>query len=183
MATPRRRTWSVAAATVALGAGCGQASARIVQLPDSPISFQVPVSFAELTQSGDPGAVYGRPGSSAGEVGDQPVLFIAAAANGDLASYKALRSLATNGQYDPLDSSLSSLPDGAQLIDYKEINAGRVWGIRLKLAVSGAAKDFQALIDRTSNSLVVTEVTCTQSCFNQQATLIEHIQGSWSLES
>lgn len=183
MRSSRLALAAVAVATLGAGAGCGQASARLVQLPDSPITFQIPMSFVDLTRSDDDGTVYGRPGASPDQIGDDPIVYMASSSNGDMASFKQLRMLATNGQFDPLDPSLTSLPDGAQVLDYKEITDGRVWGIRLKYSHGPAALDFQALIDRTSNSVVVTEVTCTQACFTQQATLIEHIQGSWSLES
>lgn len=179
------RPWAVVAggALALLGGACGQATARTVQAPDSRISYVIPSGYAALPPGGDGTAVYGRPGSPVEGFADNPVLYMATLTEGDAMSFEILRRVATGDQYDPLDASASSLPDGAKVIDYKEITEPNVWGIRLKLAVNGGAKDFQALVDRTTDKVVVTELACTQVCFKRQTKLIEQIQGSWSLES
>lgn len=181
-------------ALAALATGCGEASARSVTVPQSSISFVVPNEFADLGGVDGDAAAYGRPGSTLDNVGDEPVLFMASLEDGDLASFAALRMLSTNGNYDPIQqvsnsdgsvslSASSAVPDDTIVIDYEEIMQPDVWGIRIKLAVGSAGKDFQALVSRATDQVVVTELTCTQACFLEQADLIQKIQGSWNLES
>ncbi|MEZ5406442.1 MAG: hypothetical protein R2761_00350 [Acidimicrobiales bacterium] len=178
----------------ALLTGCGEATAREITVPESSISFVVPKEFDDLGGVDSPAAVYGRPGSTLDEIGDEPVLFMTSIEHGDLASFAALRMLSTNGEYDPVeqvsngDGSVSlkasgDVPADSFVIDYEEIAHPDVWGIRIKLAVGSAARDFQALVTRATDRVVITELTCTQSCFLEQADLIQKIQASWSLES
>lgn len=182
-----RRAVGGAASGLALAlvtGACGQApAAQAVKVPESPISFTIPAAYATLDQGASGTTVYGRPGSSADGLADDPVLYMTTLIEGDAMSFEILRRIATGDQYDPLDPALATLPDGAQVIGYKEITEPKVWGIRLKLAVNGGAKDYQALVDRTTDKVVVTELACTQVCFKRQTKLIEQIQGSWSLES
>ncbi|MDH4075707.1 MAG: hypothetical protein OEY41_01015 [Acidimicrobiia bacterium] len=174
--------------------GCGEATAREITVPESSISFVVPREFDDLGGVDGPAAVYGRPGSNLDEVGDEPVLFMTSIEHGDLASFAALRMLSTNGEYDPVDQvsngdgtvslqASGDIPADSFVIDYEEIAQPDVWGIRIKLAVGSAARDFQALVTRATDRVVITELTCTQSCFLEQADLIQKIQASWSLES
>jgi hypothetical protein len=53
----------------------------------------------------------------------------------------------------------------------------------MQLSIGRGASDFQALVNRRSGEVVVTELICTQACFLEQFDLIDQIQGSWSLES
>lgn len=168
---------------LATGACAPAPTSQAVRPPDSPISYTIPVGFTSLDQGADGTAVYGRPGSPADGLADDPVLYMTTLAEGDAMSFEILRRIATGDEYDPLDPSLSALPDGARVIGYKEITEPKVWGVRLRLAVNGGAKDYQALVDRTTDKVVVTELACTQVCFKRQTKLIEQIQGSWSLES
>ena len=114
--------------------------------------------------------------------------------HGDLASFAALRQLSTNGEYDPVEQvrngdgsvslkASSAVPADSFVISYEEISEPEVWGIRISLAVGPSARDFQALVTRATDRVVITELTCTQSCFLEQADLIQKIQASWSLES
>ncbi len=178
----------------ALFTGCGEATAREVKVPESAISFVVPKEFGELGGVDGPAAVYGRPGSTLDEIGDEPVLFMTSIEHGDLASFAALRMLSTNGEYDPVeqvsngDGTISlqasgDVPADSFVIAYEEIAEPDVWGIRIKLAVGSSARDFQALVTRATDRVVISELTCTQSCFLEQADLIQKIQASWSLES
>ncbi len=178
----------------ALLAGCGEATAREVKVPESSVIFVVPKDFDELGGIDGPAAVYGRPGSTLNEVGDEPVLFMTSLEEGDLASFAALRTLSTNGEYDPVeqvsngDGTISlqasgDVPADSFVIAYDEISEPDAWGIRIKLAVGSSARDFQALVTRATDRVVITELTCTQSCFLEQADLIQKIQASWSLES
>lgn len=178
----------------ALVAGCGEASAREITVPESSISFVVPKEFDDLGGVDGPAAVYGRPGSDLDEIGDEPVLFMTSIEHGDMASYAALRMLSTNGEYDPVEQvdngdgtvslrASSAVPADSFVIDYEEISQPDVWGIRIKLAVGSAARDFQALVTRATDRVVISELTCTQSCFLEQADLIQNIQASWRLES
>ena len=75
----------------ALLTGCGEATAREVQVPESSMSFVIPNEFDDLGGIDGPGAVFGRPGSTLDEVGDEPVLFMTSLEHGDLASFAALR--------------------------------------------------------------------------------------------
>ncbi len=181
-------------ALVAVLAACGEATAREVTVPESSISFVVPTEFDDLGGVDGPAAVYGRPGSTLDEIGDEPVLFMTSIEDGDLASFAALRMLSTNGEYDPVeqvsngDGSVSlqastDIPADSFIIGYEEITRPEVWGIRIKLAVGSSVRDFQALVTRATDRVVITELTCTQSCFLEQADLIQKIQASWSLES
>ena len=166
-----------------LATACGEPTARAVRAPDSPMSFAVPTGYTPLDEGGNGTAVYGRPGSATVGFGDEPVLYMATLTEGDAMSFEVLRRITTGDEYDPMDPALTVLPDGAKVIGYKEITEPKVWGIRLKLAVNGGAKDYQALVDRTTDKVVVTELACTQVCFKRQTKLIDQIQGSWSLES
>jgi hypothetical protein len=179
------RPWQIGGMVVALvcvGAGCGEPTAQVVQAGDSRISFEIPIEFDDLSRDGDGGAILGPPGSSAVELSDEPVMFMLTSSAGDSASYQGLRQIATGGEFDPLDPELETLPDGTEVKDYEEINNPDVWGIRLRLVVGSGAKEFQALVHRESDQVVITEVTCTQACFVEHLDLIEQIQGSWSLE-
>lgn len=181
-------------ALVGLVAGCGEASAREIKVPESAISFVVPKEFDDLGGVEGPAAVYGRPGSDLDEIGDEPVLFMTSIEHGDMASFAALRMLSTNGEYDPVEhvdngdgtvslQASSEVPADSFVIAYEEISQPDVWGIRIKLAVGSAARDFQALVTRATDRVVISELTCTQSCFLEQADLIQKIQASWRLES
>lgn len=178
----------------ALLAGCGEATAREVKVPESSVTFVIPTEFDDLGGVDGPAAVYGRPGSTLNEISDQPVLFMTSLEHGDLASFAALRQLSTNGEYDPVEQvsngdgtislqASSDVPADSFVIAYDEISEPEVWGIRIKLAVGSSARDFQALVTRATDRVVISELTCTQSCFLEQADLIQKIQASWSLES
>jgi len=184
----------VVAAGAAVLTGCGEATAREITVPESSISFVVPKEFNDLGGVDGPAAVYGRPGSTRDEIGDEPVLFMTSIEHGDLASFAALRKLSTKGEYDPVeqvsngDGTVSlqasgDVPGDSFVIAYEEIAEPDVWGIRIQLAVGSSARDFQALVTRATDRVVITELTCTQSCFLEQADLIQNIQASWSLES
>ena len=70
-----------------------------------------------------------------------------------------------------------------ELLGYIEIGSPDVWGIRLRLLTGNGAADFQILVDRESDQIVMTQLICTQACFLNQLDLIDQIQASWSLES
>lgn len=195
---PPSRRPGLLVGTMAAGAavltGCGEATAREIIVPESSISFVVPSEFNDLGGVDGPAAVYGRPGSTLDEIGDEPVLFMTSIEDGDLASFAALRRLSTNGEYDPVEQvsngdgsvslqASSDVPADSFVIAYEEIAQPDVWGIRIQLAVGSSARDFQALVTRATDRVVITELTCTQSCFLEQADLIQKIQASWSLES
>lgn len=197
MTSPSLRRLPLLGAGLTLGAllaGCGEASAREIKVPESSISFVVPKEFDDLGGVDGPAAIYGLPGTTLDDIGDEPVLFMTSIEHGDMASFAALRLLSTNGEYDPVeqvsngDGTVSlkasgDVPADSFVIDYEEISQPEVWGIRIKLAVGSAARDFQALVTRATDRVVISELTCTQSCFLEQADLIQKIQASWSLES
>jgi hypothetical protein len=182
----RRSVGLLAASALALAVtatACGEATAKSIQVPDSTMTFVLPVEFTDLGPDPAGGLAYGLPGSSAVAYSSDPVVFMVAVPGGDAVSFHSLRLAATGNKFDPLDASLTTLPDNTKVIDYKEIIEPDVWGIRLKLVVGSGARDFQALVDRTTDQVVVSEVTCTQACFSQDIDLIQKIQGSWSLET
>ncbi len=182
LVTPAR-AWVMgtgALALVGLLGGCGQPTAQVVRPPDGQISFEVPVEFADLGEGDNQGLLYGLPGSSSTELSNKPILFMGVLSAGDSASYQGLRQIITGGEFDP--RAEPPLPKNAQLIGYTEINQADVWGVRLRMAIGSGVTDFQALVHRASDQVIVTELTCTQACFVEQADLINQIQGSWSLE-
>jgi hypothetical protein len=171
-----------ALALAVVATGCGEATAKSITVPDSTMSFVVPIEFTDLRPDHEQGVVYGLPGSSAVQLSAEPVVFMMATPGGDSASFQGLRKLATGGQFDPLDASLDALPNDTKVLGYNEIIEPDVWGIRLTLTVGAGAKDFQALVDRATDQIVITEVTCTQACFVKEGDLIKKIQSSWNLE-
>lgn len=177
--------WAIGAASPVVAGllvvGCGEPTAQVVRSGDSPIAFVVPSEFTRLSDDATP-AAYGLPGTSLEAVSDDLVLILSDDANGDAASYRLLRTAATGGQFDPLDPTLEELPNDTVVVDYEEIDDPSVWGIRLRLTAGRAARDFQALVDRESDTITVSEVVCSQACFARELDLIEEIQGSWSLE-
>ena len=102
--------------------------------------------------------------------------------SGDQASFQGLRLLATAGRFDPLDEVEENLPAGMQVIGYSEISEPKAWGIRLQMLMGPNVADYQALVDRRTNQIAITEMFCTQACFIEQQALIDQIQRSWSLE-
>ena len=165
-------------------AACGEPTAQRVQPGQSPFSYEVPAEFTDigLELEEQPGLAYGLPESSIDTLSNDPVLFVGTSSSGDLESFQSLRILATRGEFDPLDTSLEELPNNTRVLAYAEIGEADVWGIRMRLAIGRGATDFQALVDRESDQVVMTEVICTQACFLEQLDLIDRIQTSWSLE-
>jgi hypothetical protein len=172
----------VAAASLALGA-CGEPTAQRVQPPDARISYELPIDYTDIElQEGEVGQAYGVEGSRLDALASDPVLILATLPSGETASFQSLRTLATGGEFDPLDESLDPLPNDTQVLGYVEYGEADVWGIRIRLAVGRGAADFQALVDRRSDQVVITELICTQACFLEQLDLIDEIQASWNLE-
>lgn len=170
----------------ALAVGCGAPTHQLIRAGDTSFTYEVPAEFTELGGDGDEqsAAVYGLPDTPTDTLANDPVLLAVAADNGDVQSFQTLRVLGTGGKFDPLDPELNGeLPNDTLLLDYIEIGEPDVWGIRMRLAIGQGVTDFQALIDRRSDQLVLTEVFCTQACFLDQLDLIDDIQTSWSLES
>lgn len=179
-----------AAAFATLGTACGEPSAYIVTPTDSPISFEVPSGFGELEGDGVSATqYYGPTGSSSQQFGSDPVLSLVSIAGGENVSFVNLRSLAVGGRFDPLDSEDPEDPEAAEaaeaaeVIGYSEYGDSDIWGVRLRLLLTSGVRDFQALVDRRSDRITVSEMHCTQACFVEQAELIDQIQRSWSLES
>ena len=189
MSLARLRTWPLAAVAGLVFApaaltSCGEPTAQVVRAGDTPIRYELPAEFTTLTNDGDGAgaAVFGLPGSSLVDLNDHPVVNMMTSPKGSSMSFQSLRLIATGGAFDPLDPELEPLPDNTQLVRYSEIKNDQVWGMRITLAAGQAAKDVQALVDRATDEIVVTEVTCTQACYLEQYDTIEQIQGSWSLE-
>jgi hypothetical protein len=164
-------------------AACGGPTAQVVTPQDSRFSFELPIEYTDIGDSpeGNPGQAYGLPDTSLEQLGSDPVFLIATLPTGESASFQSLRQLATGGEFDPLDPELDPLPNDTELLDYVEIANAEVWGIRMRLAFGRAAADFQALVDRESDQVTVSELICTQACFIEQLDLIDQIQQSWTL--
>jgi len=174
-----------AAVLALLATGCGAPTAQVLQPPDSPFAFEVPADFTDLgAGSGDEaGRLYSLEGSTVDELGSDPVLLFTTGSNGADASFQSLRTLATGGQYDPLDPDLDeAVTGGRRVLDYSEITEADVWGIRMLTVAGRTVSDFQALVERRSDRVVLTEVACTQSCYLENVDLIDRLQTSWSLE-
>lgn len=184
--TPTRLRPAAVAVTIVsalMAVGCGEPTAQVVQLPDSRFSYELPVEFTDIgvAAGDDPGRVYGLPETTLEELGGEPVFVVTTTPSGEVASFKSLRMLATAGVFDPVDESVP-LPDDTELLGYVEYGEPDVWGIRMRLVIGRGAFDFQALVDRQSDQVVVTELICTQACLVEHLDLIDEIQASWSLK-
>lgn len=168
----------------AVSTACGEPTAQIIQPSDSPVSFQLPAEYTDISDpaAGGESLIYGLPSTPLDALSSDPVLLVDTLPSGQNASFSSLRELSTFGEYDPLDPELETLPNDTQVLGYVEIIEPDIWGVRLRLAVGQGASDFQALVDRGSGRVVVTRVICTQACFLEKIDLIDEIQGSWSLE-
>lgn len=185
--TARRRTARLVGVGVAalLGlAACGEPTAQVIQAADTRFTYELPVDFDVLPTPDDvaPGQRFGPEGAVADQPGSEPIFSLATIGAGDQASYQGLRMLATAGQFDPLQQTDDPLPDGMQVLGYAEINEPKAWGIRLQFLMGANVADFQALVDRETDQIAITEMFCTQACFVEQQSLIDQIQRSWRLE-
>ncbi|MEM9566128.1 MAG: hypothetical protein AAGA93_26140 [Actinomycetota bacterium] len=185
--TSRRATVrAVATAFVAaLGlSACGQPTAQLIKPDDTRISYEVPIDFEPLLLPGQPSEreQYGPPGAEISESSSEPLLSLTSIGSGDQASFMGLRMLATAGQFDPLDDDPTAMPEGMQLLGYSEISEPEIWGVRLQFILGPTVADYQALVDRRTNRIAISEVFCTQACFVEQQDLIDQIQRSWRLE-
>jgi hypothetical protein len=171
------------AAAIGMLASCGAPTAQVVSADESRFSFELPIEFTDIgvEDDGQPGEVYGLPESTLDQLGSDPVFLVTTVPTGERASFQSLRQLFTGGEFDPLDPDLEELPNDTELLGYIEIADERVWGIRMRLAIGRGAADFQALVDRQSDQVTVTELICTQACFVEQLDLIDRIQQSWTL--
>jgi hypothetical protein len=169
-------------AIVAL-ASCGEPTAQVVSPGDSRFSFEIPAEFTELGGAGEEqaGQFYGLPDTSLQQIGSDPLLLMTTIAGGELASFQSLRQISTRGAFDPLDPELDPLPNDTELAGYLEISDPEVWGVRMVLGVGSNIVDFQALVDRQSDQVVITELHCNQACFIEQQDMIDQIQQSWTL--
>ncbi len=176
--------WAVGAALLVGLAACGQPTAQLVRPIDTGFTYEIPAEFGELDQPlGVEGRQqYGPPGAVIEESPSEPLLSMTSLGSGDQASFQGLRLLATAGQFDPLDETAENLPAGMQVLGYSEISEPGAWGIRLQFLMGSNVADFQALVDRRTNRIAVTEMFCTQACFVEQQALIDEIQRSWRLE-
>jgi hypothetical protein len=172
---------TVASALVAVG--CGEPTAQVLDVPDSPFRYELPTEFDDIgvEVGNEAGRVFGLPGTDLAGLASDPVFLLTTMPSGETASFKSLRLLATGGELDPLDESVP-LPSDIQLLDYVEYGGPDVWGVRLRLIIGRGAADFQALVDRQSDQVAITELFCTQACFVDNVELIDQIQASWSLE-
>lgn len=178
---------AVACLLAAVGlAACGSPTHQLIQPDAADFTYEVPVEFVELGDPTLPGTTYGLPGSTTDALAADPVLLTATAPDGADQSFRSLRELATGGQFDPLnpdpeltDSSASE----TSLINYVEYSEPEVWGLRMQLSIGDLVIDYQALVDRGTDTVVLTEVYCTLACFADQVDLIDDIQTSWQLES
>ena len=184
---PGRRAWLPMAAVTGLAlvaAACGEPTAQIISYEASPISYEIPSEFTALDSDGVSAVQYFGPvGSAAGSFGGDPVLSLISSAGGEAESFMSLRSLSVGGRFDPLDSENPEVANNVQVLNYIEISEPEVWGVRLQILVDAGVSDFQALVDRRSDQITVSEMRCTQACFVEQVELIDQIQQSWSLDS
>lgn len=190
MRSPRRglaaRTGLVAASALALGlaAGCGQPTAQVITPEDSPLSFEIPIEYTELEDDGAAGVrSFGTAGTSPDQYGSDPVVSVFSMDGGEDVSYASLRSLSVGGRFDPVATEDPDEQEAAGLLGYVEYGEPDVWGVRLRLLLESGISDFQALVDRRSDQITLSEVHCTQACFAEQVDLIDQIQRSWSLDS
>lgn len=184
IASPSRLIVRLASLFVLVAVGCGEPTAQIVRPAESRFTYELPVEFTDLGEKdGTPGLAYGLPDVVAGQLASDPVFLVTTRDSGDLASFQSLRLLTTGGEFDPRPESLDPLPNEMELLGYIEIGNADVWGIRLRLLTGNGVADFQILVDRESDQIVMTQLICTQACFLYQLDLIDQIQASWSLES
>ena len=167
-----------------MAVACGAPTAQLVQPDNSPISFEVPADYNEVSDDleDSSGLVFAAPGTRFSGPINEPVVQVQALANGENASFKVLRTLATGGEFDPLDRELEVLPNNTEVLTYDEISDAHVWGIRMRMFVGQSATDFQALVDRQTNQVVLSQLYCTQACFLAEIEMIDEIQASWAVE-
>jgi hypothetical protein len=165
-----------------IAAACAEASAQIVTPDDGTLSFEIPVEYAELDDTAGGVRSFGTPGSSAGGYGSDPIVSVLATDGGETASYLSLRSLPVGGRFDPVETEDPTEQAMAELLGYIEIGEPDVWGIRVRLLLESGISDFQALVDRRTDQITLSEVHCTRACFAEQADVIDRIQRSWSLD-
>lgn len=165
-----------------IAAACGEPSAQVIAPEDGTLSFEIPVEYAELDDTAGGVRSFGTPGSSAGVYGSDPIVSVLATDGGETASYLSLRSLPVGGQFDPVETEDPSEKAIAELLGYIEIGEPDVWGIRVRLLLDSGISDFQALVDRRTDQITLSEVHCTRACFAEQADVIDRIQTSWSLD-
>lgn len=184
MKLARSTRWALGSVAALALAACGEPTAQIIQPGESRFTYELPAEFTDigLELDGRPGLAYGLPDTTIDSLANDPVMFVATIPSGDRESYQSLRVLATRGEFDPLDPDLDPLPNETRMLAYVEIAEADVWGVRMRLSIGRGATDYQALVDRESDQVVLTEVICTQACFLEQLELIDRIQTSWSLE-
>jgi len=163
-------------------AACGQPTAQVKDIDQSDFSFELPVEWVHLQTTDGAGQFYGLADTPLTHAGGDPLAFLAVIEGAQIASFKNLRMAMTGQEYDPLDPELEELPDNGHVISYVEIADAQAWGIRIQMVDDIRVTDFQALAQRDSNDVVVTELSCNQSCFVDQLELFDEIQNSWSLE-
>ncbi|MEM9131697.1 MAG: hypothetical protein AAF962_10050 [Actinomycetota bacterium] len=174
-------------ALAALGlTACGAPTHQIIQPEPATFTYELPIEFVELGEPDAAGTSYGLPGAAADTLAGEPVVLTATSPDGGSQSYRSLRELATGGQFDPLNPDPALVDTAASqttLINYAEISEPDVWGLRMQLTIGDLVIDYQALVDRRTDNVVLTEVYCTLACFTDQVDLIDDIQTSWQLES
>jgi hypothetical protein len=164
-------------------AACGEATAQRISARDSFLVYEIPAEFTALDDDGATSVqYYGVAGSTVGSFGTDPVLSVLSGPGGESESYTSLRSLSVGGRFDPLDTEDPASTESVEIINYVEISEPEVWGVRVQLLVDAGVSDFQALVDRRSDQITVTEMRCTHACFAEQVDLIDRIQRSWSID-
>ncbi|MEM8924779.1 MAG: hypothetical protein AAGD35_14850 [Actinomycetota bacterium] len=182
MRPPRAPFALVALLGAASLAACGAPTHELVTPGETDFAFEVPAEFTALETEGA-ATTYGYPGSEDDEALNSPKLLTAGFNSGASESFQSLRMIATNNEFDPRDPDLENLPNDTLLAAYDEITEADVWGVRLVLLVgSTGAVDFQALVDRRTDEVAISNISCNQACFLRDRDLIDDIQTSWSLE-
>jgi len=172
-----------ALALTLLATACGDPTAQVVRPDDGPVSFELPVEYADIgVDAGEEvGVFWGRPDTGLESYSSDPVVLVDTIPGGETASFSTLRELATFGEFDPLDPE-ADLPEDAGVLNYIEIIEPEIWGVRLQLADGEGVFDFQALVERGTGEVVVSRVVCTEACFVEHTVEIDEIQTSWTLE-
>lgn len=185
--THRSPVVAAIAAAAAFGpVACGSPTHQIIQPEPAAFTYELPIEFVEIADTGASGTSYALPGTPVDSLSGDPILLTATAPDGEDQSFRSLRELATGGQFDPLNPDpdvVHTAADQTTLINYAEITEPDVWGLRMRLTIGDLVIDYQALVDRRTDDVVLTEVYCTLACFSDQLDLIDDIQTSWQLES
>lgn len=175
---------AVLAVGPAVGA-CGQPAAQRIEPPDSQFSYELPAHYVDLGLFEDvpSAAIYAPDGVAPEEMPRHPHVLVRVVPGSDHLSYQNLRMLATDNQFDPLDETLNPLPNGIQLVNYLEFAEPDWWGVRVLLVVGSNTFDHQILVDRHTNQVGISIVTCLRTCFAEEIDVINRIQTSWTLEA